>query len=61
MDRVLKIRIHSPRGAQPIPHSPPLVDAMIPDVDQIVDALMRLAEAGKSGSLRLRHPAESRL
>ena len=36
-------------GAQPIPppHSPPLVDAMIPDVDQIVDAVMRLAEGGK--------------
>jgi pyruvate dehydrogenase E1 component beta subunit len=36
-------------GAQPIPppHSPPLVDAMIPDVDQIVDAVMRLADGGK--------------
>src|SRR3990170_7677396 len=36
-------------GAQPIPppHSPPLVDAMIPDVDHIVDAVMRLAEGGK--------------
>jgi len=36
-------------GAQhiPPPHSPPLVDAMIPDVDQIVDAVMRLAEGGK--------------
>ena len=36
-------------GAQPIPppHSPPLVDAMIPDVDQIVDAVMRFAEGGK--------------
>jgi acetoin:2,6-dichlorophenolindophenol oxidoreductase subunit beta len=36
-------------GAQPIPppHSPPLVDAMIPDVDQVVDAVMRLAEGGK--------------
>ena len=36
-------------GAQPIPppHSPSLVDAMIPDVDQIVDAVMRLAEGGK--------------
>ena len=36
-------------GAQPIPppHSPPLVEAMIPDVDQIVDAAMRLAEGGK--------------
>jgi len=36
-------------GAQPIPppHSPPLVEAMIPDVDQIVDAVMRLAEGGK--------------
>ena len=36
-------------GAQPIPppHSPPLVDAMIPDVDQIVDAVMHLAEGGK--------------
>ena len=29
------------------PHSPPLVDAMIPDVDQVVDAVMRLAEGGK--------------
>lgn len=37
-------------GAQPIPppHSPPLVDAMIPDVDQIVDAVMRLAEGGRA-------------
>ena len=36
-------------AAQPIPppHSPPLVDAMIPDVDQVVDAVMRLAEGGK--------------
>jgi pyruvate dehydrogenase E1 component beta subunit len=36
-------------GAQPIPppHSPPLIEAMIPDVDQIVDAVMRLAEGGK--------------
>ena len=36
-------------AAQPIPppHSPPLVDAMIPDVDQIIDAVMRLAEGGK--------------
>ncbi len=36
-------------GAQPIPppHSPPLVDAMIPDVDQIVDAVMHLAEGRK--------------
>jgi pyruvate dehydrogenase E1 component beta subunit len=36
-------------GAQPIPppHSPPLVDAMIPDVDQVIDAVMRLAEGGK--------------
>ena len=36
-------------GAQPIPppHSPPLVDAMIPDVDQVVDAMMRLAEGGR--------------
>ena len=36
-------------AAQPIPppHSPPLVDAMIPDVDQIVNAVMRLAEGGK--------------
>lgn len=31
----------------PPPHSPPLVDAMIPDVDQVVDAVMRLAEGGK--------------
>ena len=37
-------------AAQPIPppHSPPLVDAMIPDVDQIVEAVMRLAEGGKA-------------
>ena len=36
-------------GAQPIPppHSPPLVDAMIPDADQVVDAVMRLAEGGR--------------
>jgi len=36
-------------GAQPIPppHSPPLMEAMIPDVDQVVDAVMRLAEGGK--------------
>ncbi len=36
-------------AAQPIPppHSPPLVDAMIPDVDQIVSTVMRLAEGGK--------------
>jgi pyruvate/2-oxoglutarate/acetoin dehydrogenase E1 component len=36
-------------GAQPIPppHSPPLVEAMIPDVDQVIDAVMRLAEGGK--------------
>jgi pyruvate dehydrogenase E1 component beta subunit len=38
-------------GAQPIPppHSPPLVEAMIPDVEQVVDAVMRLAEGGKPG------------
>ncbi|HEX9146244.1 MAG TPA: transketolase C-terminal domain-containing protein, partial [Candidatus Binatia bacterium] len=37
-------------AAQPIPppHRPPLVDAMVPDVDQIVDAVMRLAEGGKA-------------
>jgi pyruvate/2-oxoglutarate/acetoin dehydrogenase E1 component len=36
-------------GAQPIPppHSPPLVEAMIPDVEQVVSAVMRLAEGGK--------------
>jgi len=36
-------------GAQPIPppHSPPLVDAMVPGVNQVVDAVMRLAEGGK--------------
>ena len=36
-------------AAQPIPppHSPPLVDAMIPDVDQVVSAVMRLAEGGR--------------
>ena len=41
-------------AAQPIPppHSPPLVDAMIPDVEQIVDGVMRLAEGGKSHSTR---------
>jgi acetoin:2,6-dichlorophenolindophenol oxidoreductase subunit beta len=37
-------------AAQPIPppHSPPLVDAMIPGVEQVVDAVMRLAEGGKT-------------
>ena len=46
-------------GAQPIPppHSPPLVEAMIPDVDQVIDAVMRLAEGGK---LQTR-PQEGRL
>jgi len=41
-------------GAQPIPppHSPPLVDAMIPDVDQIVDAVIRLAEGGNANLSR---------
>jgi pyruvate dehydrogenase E1 component beta subunit len=36
-------------AAQPIPppHSPPLVDAMIPDVEQVIEAVMRLAEGGK--------------
>ena len=36
-------------AAQPIPppYSPPLVDAMVPDVNQVVDAVMRLAEGGK--------------
>jgi pyruvate dehydrogenase E1 component beta subunit len=36
-------------AAQPIPppHSPPLVDAMIPSVEQVIDAVMRLAEGGK--------------
>ena len=36
-------------AAQPIPppHSPPLVHAMVPDVHQVVDAVMRLAEGGK--------------
>jgi pyruvate dehydrogenase E1 component beta subunit len=36
-------------AAQPIPppHSPPLVEAMIPAVDQVVDAVMRLAEGGR--------------
>ena len=36
-------------AAQPIPppHSPPLVDAMIPSVDQVVDAVMHLAEGGR--------------
>jgi acetoin:2,6-dichlorophenolindophenol oxidoreductase subunit beta len=36
-------------AAQPIPppHSPPLVDAMIPDVEQVVSAVMHLAEGGK--------------
>jgi len=32
-------------GTQPIP--PPLVDAMVPGVNQVVDAVMRLAEGGK--------------
>jgi pyruvate/2-oxoglutarate/acetoin dehydrogenase E1 component len=38
-------------AAQPIPppHSPPLVDAMVPDVGRIIDAVMRLAEGGKLG------------
>jgi len=31
----------------PPPHSPPLVAAMVPDVNQVVDAVMRLAEGGK--------------
>jgi pyruvate/2-oxoglutarate/acetoin dehydrogenase E1 component len=36
-------------AAQPIPppHSPPLVDAMIPDVERVVSTVMRLAEGGK--------------
>jgi len=36
-------------AAQPIPppHSPPLVDAMVPDFNLVVDAVMRLAEGGK--------------
>jgi acetoin:2,6-dichlorophenolindophenol oxidoreductase subunit beta len=36
-------------AAKPIPppHSPPLVDAMIPDLDQIVSTVMRLVEGGK--------------
>jgi pyruvate/2-oxoglutarate/acetoin dehydrogenase E1 component len=36
-------------AAQPIPppHSPPLVDAIIPDVEQVIDAVMRLAEGGR--------------
>ena len=40
-------------AAQPIPppHSPPLVDAMIPDVEQIVDAVMRLVEDGNRARL----------
>jgi acetoin:2,6-dichlorophenolindophenol oxidoreductase subunit beta len=32
----------------PLPHSPPLVEAMIPDVAQVIDAVMRLAEGGKA-------------
>jgi pyruvate/2-oxoglutarate/acetoin dehydrogenase E1 component len=37
-------------AAQPIPtpHSPPLVEAVIPDVDQIVSTVMRLAEGGRT-------------
>jgi pyruvate dehydrogenase E1 component beta subunit len=31
----------------PPPHSPPLVDAIVPDVDQIVAAALRLVEAKK--------------
>ena len=36
-------------AAQPMPppHSTPLVDAMIPDVDQVVEAVMRLAEGAR--------------
>jgi hypothetical protein len=36
-------------AAQPIPppHSPPRGDAMIPDLDFNVDALMRLGEGGR--------------
>jgi pyruvate/2-oxoglutarate/acetoin dehydrogenase E1 component len=36
-------------AAQPIPppHSPPLVEAMIPDREQIVGTVMRLAEGGR--------------
>ena len=36
-------------GAQPIPppHSPPLVDAMIPDLEQILSAATRLVEDKK--------------
>jgi len=36
-------------GAQhiPPPHSPPLVDAMIPDVATIVSAALRLADSSK--------------
>ena len=35
-------------AAQPIPppHSPPLIDAMIPEVDQVIDAATRLVEGG---------------
>jgi pyruvate/2-oxoglutarate/acetoin dehydrogenase E1 component len=37
-------------GAQPIPppHSPPLVDAMVPDVERIVSEALRLAESRKT-------------
>ena len=40
-------------GAQPIPppHSPPLVEAMLPGVEQIVEAVMHLAEGGRSSSM----------
>jgi pyruvate/2-oxoglutarate/acetoin dehydrogenase E1 component len=36
-------------AAQPLPtpHSPPLVEAIIPNVDQIVSTVMRLAEGGR--------------
>jgi acetoin:2,6-dichlorophenolindophenol oxidoreductase subunit alpha len=41
-------RLSERAAAQPIPppHSPPLVEAMIPDVDQVIEAVMRLAEGG---------------
>jgi pyruvate dehydrogenase E1 component beta subunit len=37
-------------GAQPIPppHSPPLVDAMVPDVERVVSEALRLAESKKT-------------
>jgi hypothetical protein len=37
--------MHSGKRSQLAPHSPPLVDAMIPRVEQIVSAALRLVES----------------